>query len=218
MTDSEGWIFSDLEPKKVHDFPDSIEPYMLLTTQEQWDNFSDMEAYDFEKRLREFLKYLSEHSKYHGRYNRRFTFQMIYQRLYGKEMEAPRSHQSNVLRQICIYYSSALLENTYIGEKRCKKVYVLAYSRLKKRPWCIRLRLEWFVEHNEEITPGKLRCIKTDLQWGHARNARTERNMQARRERAKQAYKEKYGNPEYRAKYSTPEYRAYLKEKHANKQ
>ena len=208
MATPDGWISEEdvnSYSNKGKLFGDDL-PFYLLTTPEEWNNFNDDDAVDFERRLRAFLKYMSEHPKYRGAQARRFSYSQIYQRLYGVEPHAPNSWRHNTFREIVSYYSSRKMGDTTIKGKRHKRIYVLSYSRLKKRPWCLRLRMEWYREHGEEIEPGMLRLIHKKLEWGHARNPRTDANMEARREQARQRYREKY---------NTPEYREYLKERQA---
>ena len=202
-----GWIFADDAPKPEPEekFPLTIEPYMLMTTDDQWKNYADENIYDFEKRLRDFLKYMSERKQYRYVNTRRFTYAMIYERLYGMQPKRLNSYAANSHRAILAYYSSRIIKDTNIGGKRKRVVYVLAYSRLKKRPWGLKLRLEWFLEHQDEVCPGMMRLMKKRLEVGHARNPKTEQNMERRSEIARQRYRERY---------NTPEYRAHLKDRH----
>lgn len=196
MAMPDGWIFEgdlDQAPSAI-----DFEPYRYITTQEQWDNYTNEEANDFEMRLRGFLQYMKEHPKYRAAINRRFTYQMIYERLYGELPREKTGYKSNTYRKIISYYSTRVMSDTFIGDKRCKRVYVLSYKRLEKRPWCIKNRIQWLLEHGESIDQGKLRLIKKQLQVGHARNPRTEANMEKRRERARKAYNAKYNTKAYK--------------------
>ena len=196
MAMPDGWIFEgDLDQA-----PSAIdrEPYRYLTTQEQWDNYTNEEANEFELRLRGFLEYMKEHPKYLSAQNRRFTYNMIWERLYGELPKDKKGYKSKTYRKILAYYSTRIMSDTNIGKKRCKKVYVLSWKRLEKRPWCIKNRIQWLIDHGESIEPGRLKVIHKELEHGHARNPRTEANMEKRRERARKAYNAKYNTKAYK--------------------
>lgn len=209
-----GWIFDDDEDKPVPtretEWPVDIEPYLLMGSQEQWDDYSNMEAYEFEKRLRKFIETFKGNADKKGK-SRRFTYQQVYQRLFGEEVRYGLSgHQHRTNRRILAYYSSRVITDTNIKGHRHRRVYVLSPTRLSQRPWGLRLRLEWFVANGVEVTPGRMRRAgERQLEAGHARNPRTEANMEARREKFRELY---------RARYNTPEYRAHLKELHEGRE
>lgn len=196
MAMPDGWIFEgdlDKAPSAI-----DFEPYRYLTTQDQWDNYTNEEANEFEVRLRRFLEYMKQHPKYISAKNRRFTYEMIWERLYGELPKSKTGYKSLTYRKILAYYSTRIMKDTNINGKRCHRVYVLSYGRLKKRPWCIKNRIQWLIEHDESIDTGKLRVIRKELQQGHARNPRTEANMEKRRERAREIYNAKYNTKAYK--------------------
>lgn len=193
-----GWIFSDgKKPEPQEKWPVSSEPYMLLTTDEQWENYSDAEAYDFEVRLRAFLEYMQGKTTYNTAMRRRFSYKQIYQRLYGTETSG-KNHQDTTNRAICAWYSSRILGDTEVRGKRVKQCFVLAPSRLSKPPWCIKLRLEWYMERGEAVNAAMLRVHHKQLKSGQARNPRVQANMDKRKEKARAAYNAKYNTREYR--------------------
>lgn len=190
MPASEEWTFSGFEPGEVDAWPASIEPYLLITTDEQWANYSNPELYDFEKRLRKFLEHMQHNGKFSSIKDRKFTYRMMYQRLYGTNPPSQYDGQANAQRAVMAWYSGRIITDTMIGDKRVKNCYVMQLSRLRKPPWCLKLRLEWYLEQGVEPSQAQMRLHHKQLQPGHARFPRTERNMEARRERAKERARE----------------------------
>ena len=63
MAMPDGWIFEgdlDQAPSAI-----DFEPYRYLTTQDQWDNYTNEEANEFEMKLRGFLQYMSKTKTLH---------------------------------------------------------------------------------------------------------------------------------------------------------
>ena len=199
MAMPDGWILpEDTQPAAASASVFS-HPYRVLTTAEQWENFTNEVAVDFERRLRELLGMMKRSPKAYPAQKRRFTLKMLWERLYGEEYPKwGKGYKVTPLREIAAYYSSRIVRDTNINGKRYKCVYVLSTGRLKKRPWCIKLRIEWYQEHGEEITEGNTRVIHKKLKAGQARNPRTQANMEKRSAKARQIYNEKYNTKAYK--------------------
>lgn len=59
-------------------------------------------------------------------------------------------------------------------------------------PYSLKLRLEWLGEKGDIPTWSNMAVPKDDLEPGHARNYKTEKNMERRREQARARYNERY--------------------------
>ena len=196
ITNDGDWSFSfadDAPAPKLPEGPNMATSYLAGTG--RWENYSDVMLYECESLLRQFLeskvddpRWTMPNTKW-----RRFTAGMMYEILYGE----PYTHENypKILRlaRVMAYYSTRISkEGSIHGKKYKKKIYCLSTSRYKKvPPYSLKLRLEWLEEH------GKLPCwqnmrLPKDLEAGHARNRKTDENMEKRRERARRIYNERY--------------------------
>lgn len=155
----------------------------LLTTPEHWENYSDDAIYEADKRIREWIQ--SMRSKWSRRgLDRRYSFNMICEILgLSKVVETRKNYKS--ISKVFAYYSTKITKQTTIRGKKYKNVYTISPKRLRLKPYSLRLRLE---QMEEEGTWQNFQLPKDDLEIGHARNPRTEANMQKRsRERRDKA-------------------------------
>ena len=197
-TTDDSWVF-DLEdlPEKIEvpNQPNMATGYLALPG--RWENYSDEILYDIEKRLREFLVSKEEdpHWKWARTTYRKFTVGMMYEILYGRKWDPTRDGKYAIrMARIMSHYSSRIQKEGIIrGKKMTKTIYTLSLSRLHKAaPYSLRLRIEWLADRGELPTVSNMGVPCSSLQPGHARNPRTEENMQRRREQAKARYHERY--------------------------
>lgn len=199
-TDGDSWTFNFDDPISKPKLPE--EPSMAtgyLAGAGRWDNWSDPIIYECDCLIRQLFE-----SKKHDRQwnkpkgiNRRFTFGMIFEILFGRKYDpSVDSKYINRLSKVLAYYSSRVQREGMINGKRHKKpVYILSTARYnKKPPYSLKLRLEWLQERGELPTWRNMTPPSDDLKPGHARNQKTEENMERRREQAKARYRERYGD------------------------
>lgn len=192
---SDGWEFKlDGEgPQEIPGIPDrELQP--ILNTQAKWENYSDHDTYRFDKLVREFIETMSKDPKWRGSAKlRRYTMAMVWVRITATEWTSRENRYAARLSKILAYYSTKVQKGGMIGGKAYSKtIYTLSPARLKKPPYSLKLRLEWLAERGELPTASNMDLPRDDLKPGHARNPRTERNMERRREDGKRRYRERY--------------------------
>lgn len=182
LTDDGEFLSLDLslaEDSKSLELDDMLPSWAmpLLTTPERWANYSDDAIYETDKRIREWIE--SMRSKWTRRgLDRRYTFAMLCEILgLSKIVETRKNHKS--ISKVFAYYSTRINKDTKINGERHKTVYTISPRRLSRAPYSLRLRLE---QMEGEGTWNSFKLPKDDLEPGHARNPRTEANMQKRRE------------------------------------
>lgn len=197
-TTGDDWVF-DLGnlPEKIElpDKPNMATGYLEVPG--RWENYSDRILYDIESRLRKFLASKEEdpHWTWARTTYRKFTVGMMYEILYGEKWDphtcGPYAHRMN---RVMAHYSTKIQKEGVIRGKRYKKkIYTLSLSRYHKvTPYSLRLRLEWLADKGELPTMENMRLPKETLQPGHARNPKTEANMQRRVEAGRKRYNERY--------------------------
>ena len=206
-TDDGGWVFSFDDKPEIPDLPvhDPLEQQGPMTPgylegAGKWENYSDTVVYELESLLRKWLEVkvdTEEWKKDKRGYYRRFTCGMVYECLYGHPAN-PRSKEDQTklrrLPKLLAYYSSRIQKEGAIrGKKLTKKIYTISPRLYKRRPpYNLRLRIEWLAERGELPTWHNMRLPKDDLKAGQARNPKTNENMRLRRERARQAYNDRY--------------------------
>lgn len=180
-TEFTGWCLDDpIEKAPVKDMlPDWALP--MLTTPDKWKNYSDDAVYEADKRIRKWIASMGSKWKSSAKM-RRYTFRMLSEILGLDDVTRSQKNYANIAK-VFAYYSTRIIKDTNIGKKRAKKVYVISPTRLKKPPYSLRLRLE---ELDKEGAWQTFRLPKDDLEPGHARNPRTDANMQRRSEIARE--------------------------------
>lgn len=200
-TTSDGeWSFTFTDPQSKPVLPD--EPNMATGYLEgvgKWENFSDPLLYELDSLLRQFLetkvndpKWTTASTKW-----RRFTCGMMFEILYGRKyVSGDDNKYAFRLAKLMAYYSTRITKEGSIRGKRYKKsIYCLSIKRYKTMPpYSLKLRLEWLEEQGKLPSWHNMGLPKDDLRIGHARNKRTEENMEKRRERAKKQYLERYAD------------------------
>ena len=198
-TSDGGWVFSFADPVEKPELPSG--PNMAtnyLAGAGKWENYSDLMLYDAECRLRDFFESKRDDKQFNspkGTY-RKFTVKMMFEILYGKPYTSSDQKIANRLSTLMAYYSTKIQkEGTIRGKRHKKKVYTLSFKRYSMvKPYSLRLRLEWLGQRGELPTWRNMMLPKDDLDAGHARNPKTDRNMEKRRERAKRIYNERYAD------------------------
>lgn len=168
----------------------------------KWENYSDLVIYELEALLRKWFTMKIESGVWDndktGR-RRKYTCKMMYEQLYGKLPDLKDQGDRVKLRRlpkVLSYYSTRIQASGSInGKKMTKTIYTLSPKLYKTRPpYSLRLRLQWLAEKGELPTWHNMMLPRDDLKIGHARNKRTDENMELRRERAKQRYNERYAD------------------------
>ena len=195
---SDYWEFSFEEPRepvKLNQNPNMSTGY--LEGAGKWENYTDMELYDMEKILRAFLqdKLENDYKWNHQAKWRKYTARMLFEVLYGREYTQQDIGATMKLARLMGHYSTRILKNgtTIRGKNVKKKVYILSAKRLEKPPYSLRLRLEWLTERGELPCWQNMKLSK-DLEPGHARNPKTDANMQERSRKAKEVWRREQNN------------------------
>ena len=198
--ESGGWVFNFMEPETKPELPDG--PNMATSYLEgpgKWENYSDRDLYEVDSLLRQFLmskatdpKWTKASTKW-----RRYTAGMMFEVIYGRPYAGTHtSDYQKILRlaRVMAYYSTRITkEGSIRGKRYKKKIYYLSVARCKKLPpYSLKLRLEWLEEQGRMPCWQNMAVPKDDLKPGHARNKRTDENMEMRRERGRRLYKERY--------------------------
>ena len=198
-TTNEYWEFNFEEPKepvKINDKPNMATGY--LEGPGKWDNYSDDKLYEVECLVRAFLqdKLDNDYKWNHSMKLRKYTAPMMFEILYGRKCTKEDIGLSMRLNKILGYYSTRIFKSgtTVRGKNiKNKKVYALSATRLKYPPYSLKLRLEWLTEKGE-LPCWQNMALPKDLKPGHARNPKTEANMQARRKRCQEQWRERQNN------------------------
>lgn len=199
-TSNGDWVFSFDDPQTKPELPD--EPNMAtnyLAGPGKWENYSDKIIYECDSLLRQFFESKKNDSHWsmpNPKY-RRFTTGMMFEVLFGRKYDPKTDHQYGVrLARVMAYYSTKIIKEGSINGKRYKKsIYTLSMKRyFKCPPYSLKLRIEWLSDKGELPTFRNMKMPKDDLKIGHARNKKTNENMERRSERARQRYNELYRN------------------------
>lgn len=160
-----------------------------------WEQYTNPFVYEFDKLVREFIIKMSESSSWRTQIKKRkYTYSMIIERLYNRPYDSKiDSGNGKQASRILAYYSSKIQKQGFIdGKHYSKHVYTLSPTRVKRQPYSLRLRLEWLQEQGKLPTYLNMKLPKDDLTPGHARNKRTNANMERRTAEAKARYNERY--------------------------
>lgn len=165
----------------------------------RWDNWSDPLIYECDCLIRQLFEAKKKDRQWNKPkgVNRRFTFGMMFEILFGRKYDSSvDSRYANRLSKVLAYYSSRVQQGGSInGRKYSKPIYTLSPARYnKKPPYSLKLRLEWLEDQGKLPTWRNMMPPSDDLKPGHARNSRTEENMERRRERARKQYCERYSD------------------------
>lgn len=128
---------------------------------------------------------------------RRYTLGMVVEIAYGRPYDCKVDAKlAGPLAKVLAYYSSRVQTCGSInGKTYSKRIYTLSPKRFRRRPaYSLRLRLE--LMSKEGILPDRynMRLPLDNLTAGHARNPRTDANMERRREESRRRYNERYAD------------------------
>lgn len=189
-----GWSFVDLEPiKKGEDTIDRrAVPY--INTSKAWNQYNNPLIYEGDKAIRQFITEMHEtNPKWDRKHcDRKFTFGMLYKILFGTEWKTEKGCANiYTLKKLFAYYSTRIQKIYYKdGKQKNKPAYTLMANIEKKPPYSLKLRVEWLVRQGKIPNGYNMKLPKDNLTIGHARNPRTDANMEFRRERARERYNE----------------------------
>ena len=193
----DNWSFS-LDGSHYKSDPPTLETSLaaLIDSPDRWEQYNDKLLYDVEVSLRNWMTAMLADANWKKSWKRRrYTAGMAFERLYGRPWDNDSSIDHKVIQRLSRllnYYSSKIIKESSINGKKIKKtIYVLSYKKLSKRPYGLKLRLEWM---NEQ---GIIPCRKSmDIPKRHpvpwAENRGTRKNQEARSRRAKDRYNERY--------------------------
>lgn len=200
---ADGWVFDLTAPEKSDvPKPQPLDDRMLpvLSDPAKWRNYSNDILYEGEKALRHLIAKLGENSTWHNQARRRrYTFSMLFEMMFGRPYDQKKDARMVVpLTRVMAYYSSRIQKTGYVnGKWRDKTSYTISPKRLKRPPYSLRLRMEWLAEQGLVPNGKNMQLPKDNLRPGHARNKRTDANMQRRSEEAKRRYNERYKDREH---------------------
>lgn len=166
-------------------------PY--LSTEKAWDNYSDPLVYEVDKRLRAWIKEMRPawRSRRGKGLDRRFQFATLME-IIGIEIDEEVRKNYQKIARIFAYYSSKVSKQTRIDGVKKKGVYTISPARVDKQPYSLKLRME---EFGAPMNGRQMKLPDDNLEPGHARNPRTNANMQARSEEGRRRaneYKRKW--------------------------
>lgn len=190
----EPFSLEDPKPKQFttkENLPKWAIPY--LSSEKAWDNYSDPLVYEVDKRLREWIKEMRPvwKTKRGQGLDRRFQFATLME-IIGIEIDDEVRKNYQKISRIFAYYSSKVSKQTRINGVKRKGVYTISPTRVDRLPYSLKLRME---EFSGPIDGKQMRLPVDDLKPGHARNPRTDANMQRRAEEGRRRmheYKQKW--------------------------
>lgn len=173
--------------------------WACLNTDKQWESFTDDTLYDIEVRLREWIEEMKQVKGWsNNAKNRRYTTSMLVRALFHRDYDIKIDGKYNkYYKRLFSYYSSKVQKGGWSREKQKsinKTFYTISPKRLNNPPYSLKLRYEYLIANGEIPTNMNMKLPKDDLKPGHARNPRTEANMQLRREEGRRKYNERYAN------------------------
>lgn len=195
-----GWNLFGLKEKPKMTQNENIKDVYraILGDHDKWKQYCNVDIYEFDKAMREWLQIMSTNTVWCRSYKkRRYTFKMIYEQIFQKEYVPKEASKYLMIgARICAYYSSKVTRNGSInGKNYSKSIYCISPSRLHNLPYSLRLRIEEFEKEGIVPTNSNTKLPEDNLEPGHARNPKTEENMRKRSEEAKRRYYERtHGN------------------------
>lgn len=189
---NEGWELGASKPDfNVGYVPAKVAPF--ISEPASWEQYSDFELYTLEKLLRDWLETMKENKKWmRSTKFRRYTYKQIWEILLRRPYDTKADVKFvNRMSKLLAYYSTKIQQSATINGKRYNKtVYTLSAARLKMPPYSLKYRFEWMCEQGIVPDNVNMRLPKDNLTIGHARNPRTERNMEKHREEGRRKYNE----------------------------
>lgn len=174
---------------------ESMELLPYLAGSERWEQYHDDTLYMLDSKVRTWMETCAASKEWCRRAKlRKYTMSMVFEQIFGRKYDVSKDAKYvNRFANILAYYSSRVQKSGSIkGKTYTKTIYTLSPTRLKKPPYSLRLRLEWYEQTGTMPTYGNMKLPKDDLKPGHARNPKTEANMERRREEGRRRYNERY--------------------------
>lgn len=195
-TSDGGWTFQFGGKAPEPELPEGSEeklPY--LASAERWEQYNNEVIYSIDSLVRQWIEVMGKSKAWRNSAKmRRYTMAMVFEQIYGRKYD-PYTDAKIVrpFTSILAYYSTRVQKSGYInGKTYTKTIYTISPKRLEKPPYSLKLRLEWLSERGELPTWRGMALPKDDLKPGHARNPKTEANMERRREAGRARYNERY--------------------------
>lgn len=168
-----------------------------MTKPEQWENYTDPFLYEFEKKLLDYLHTMSQSRAWcTHQYMRKYTMDMMMMVLLGRHYNSKTDRiYVTRMKHILAYYSTRIQTSYYNREKHKtinKTCYVISARRFKNiLPYSLKLRLEVLAEQGKLPNSSNMSLHKVpELKPGHARNPRTNANMEKRSEQKRNMQRE----------------------------
>ena len=165
-----------------------------------WKNYENRMLYDAEIELRKFIIQQREIPKWRNTVApRRYTFKMLFEILFHREYDPHTDMKSSyMLKKLFAYYSTKITKSFTDGNltngqkgyhKSTRGYHLSAKDPTDKRPYSLRLRIEWLAERGQVPTAANMKLCKDNLEPGHARSKKTEENIERRRKAARERYR-----------------------------
>lgn len=181
-----------------------IEMLPYVSSPEKWEQYCDEFVYEADKAVRAWIEKMMDNPswKQPNPRNRRYTAGMIFEQAFGRKWTDSDNKYGTRWSKILQYYSSKIQKEASInGKKYTKNVYTISVSRFKRvAPFSLKLRLEWMANRGILPNNSNMRLPRDTLKPGHARNKRTDANMERRRQQARDRFNERYNKKRYRGK------------------
>ena len=187
-----GWKLNEEPQSPLPDNPIPLDDRKWLSDPRDWDQYQDPVIYDLEIKLREWIEEMSKNPQWRNKtINRRYTYKDLWEQVTGTKYDQKTNAKYTVkFSRLLGWYSSRIQKGGSLRGKKCNhKIYTISPKRLNCAPYCLKLRLRWLRENG--IIPDNYNMKRpTDLKPGHARNPRTEKNMEKKREEGRRRYNE----------------------------
>jgi len=194
---TDDWTFDlsgEKQEKPVLGMPANDLPW--LQQNGAWEQYQNEMIYEIDSLVRQWIEALCQNKKWVRTIRlRRYTMRMIIEQIYGRPYDQSiDKKRTQPMSRVLAYYSSRIQRGGDIhGKHYSKTIYTISPKIFhQKPPYSLKLRLEWLAEKGEIPTVYNMRMPKDDLKPGHARNPKTDANMERRREEGRARYNELY--------------------------
>lgn len=172
----------------------------FLSDPELFDMYEDEQIAVAERALRSWIEEMAKTPEWRRSNSkmRKYRYSTLIRLVTGRPYDQKRDGKwQRMWTTLFKYYSSRVQKSgsEADGKWSGKTIYVISPKRLQRPPYSLRLRVEWLKENGVELNSRNMYGPQRDLiDVGHARNPRTERNMQERCRKAREAYRERYSD------------------------
>lgn len=193
------WVFDLNGESKPVDIPsETYKNLSYIGEPKRWEQYSDPFTYEFDRLVRQWFDKMIENKAWvRSRNKRRYTMSMMIEQLYGRKYDVSKDAVNVVkMAKILAYYSTRVQKSGSINNKMyTKTIYTLSPTRYKNvLPYSLKLRLEIFAEQGIIPDYHNMTLPRDNLKPGHARNPKTDANMERKREEGRRKYNERYKN------------------------